>query len=335
MAATKNCEACSELQEHSPEFVQNGVTDNVYNSLINDTGFSTTNGHNDCTDLNDANDCLIGNMEDEVDAYEVCDWKDYMRDFVHNLWTVLKAMIAAICGLWIKVNKHDCEIANFYNGYSFSVGEDETDGSYVVAGKGVSFKERSSNDDHSTDIRIVYIGGALCYMAGGLMFHQASFDEPNSEKVWNFDNGGDIRHSYNRSGNEYWLTTGSNSHAGNTVNGNELVYEIRIKKSQYPQLKRIIGLFGQEANVGGYHIRVQAFNEGAYAYGQHGSCNSSGVGEDGHDNGHLVPNGWIYVQMRMSYIWDLVHDNEEHDNTRGVTPIAICGAQFNRDSIPC
>lgn len=337
MAATKNCDACSDLQENSPEFVLNGVTDNVYNSIINDTGFNPSSGHNDCTDLNNANDCLIGNMEEEVDSYDVCGWKEFMPDFIHNLWTTLKATIASICGLWTKVNKYDCEIANLYNGYSFNVGEDETDGSYVVAGKGVSFKERSSNDDHSTDVRIVYIGGALCYMAGGLMFHTRSFDEPDQAKVWNFDNGGEIRHSYNRSGNEYWS---SKTHAGNTVNGNELVYEIRIKKSQYPQLKRIVGLFGQEANVGGFHIRIQAFNEGGWAYGQHGSCNSNGVGEDGHDNGHQVPSGWIYVQMRMSYIWDLVHDDmtaseDENNRLRGATPIAICGTQFNRNGIEC
>ena len=335
MAAKKSCEACSELQENSAEFVLNGVTENVHNALMNNDGFNTASDNDDCADLNNANDCLIGNMEDEVDAYEVCDWKEFMPDFIHNVWTVIKAVISAICGLWKRVSRHECELNLVINGTTFNVGEDETDGSYVVAGKGVSFLERSSSDTHSTDVRIVYIGGALCYIAGGLVFHQAHFTEPDNIKVWNFDEGGSIRHSYNRDGNGYWVTTGSNSHAGDTVSGNELVYEIRIKKSQYPQIKQLIGLFGQDSNVGGFHVRVQVFNEGAWAYGQHGSCNSNGGGEDGHDAGHKVPAGWIYVQMRMSYIWDLVHDNADHDNSRGVTPIAILGARFNKDNITC
>ncbi len=77
--ATKNCSACNTLQEKSADFVQNGVTTTVCTSLKNDTGFSASNGNNDCTDLDLANDCLIGNMEDEIDAYEVCDWKTYMH----------------------------------------------------------------------------------------------------------------------------------------------------------------------------------------------------------------------------------------------------------------
>lgn len=100
MAATRNCESCSDLQENSSEFVVNGVTENVCTSLKNNMGFNASSGHDDCTDLEYANDCLIGNMEDEVDAYEVCDWKEFMTTFIHNLWSVLKAIICAICGIW-------------------------------------------------------------------------------------------------------------------------------------------------------------------------------------------------------------------------------------------
>lgn len=327
MAATKNCDACSDLQENSPEFVLNGVTDNVYNSIINDTGFNTASGHNDCTDLNNANDCLIGNMEEEVDSYDVCGWKEFMPDFIHNLWTTLKAIIAAICGMWTRIHKHDCEIANFYDGFEFNIGEDETDGSYVVAGKGVSFLTRSVGDAHSSDVRINYIGGALCRMAGGLEFSTANFDEPGNTKVWNFDNGDTIRHSYNRNGNSVW------DDVGDTVSGNELIYEIRIKKSEYPQVKQLIGFFGQDANVGGFHCTVHVFNEGAWAYGQHGSCNNdTGAGEDGHDAGHQVPAGWIYVQLRMAYIMELVQSGQ---TSRKPTPLAFLGIRFNRNQITC
>ena len=330
MAAKKSCEACSDLQENSAEFVLNGVTDNVYNALINDDGFNTASDNDDCADLNNANDCLIGNMEDEVDAYDVCGWKDFMPDLIHNIWTVIKAVIAAICGLWAKVHRHDCEIANFYSGFSFNIGEDDSDGSYIVAGKGVSFLERIAGEGHTTNVRINYIGGALCRMTGGLMFSKVSFDEEdgsgNKVKVWNFDNGGTIRHSYNRSGNAEWATT------GDTVNGNELIYEVRIKKSQYPQVKSLTGFFGQDANVAGFHCTVQVFNEGDWAYGQHGSCNSNGIGENGHDDGHKVPAGWIYVQLRMAYIMELIKSG---DDDRKPTPLAFLGIRFNRNNIEC
>lgn len=95
-----NCSACNDLRENAAEFVQNGVTDTVCTSLKNDTGFNPSNDRNDCTDLNDANDCLIGNAADELEAYDVCDWKEFMKNFIPNLYNVIKAMICAICGLW-------------------------------------------------------------------------------------------------------------------------------------------------------------------------------------------------------------------------------------------
>lgn len=103
--SNKDCNACRDLQDYAPEFALNGVTTKVAKSLQNNTGFnsSLTVLHDDCEDLNDANDCLIGNMEDEIEAYEMCDWKDYMRKFVGNLYEMLKAIIAAICGLWLRI----------------------------------------------------------------------------------------------------------------------------------------------------------------------------------------------------------------------------------------
>lgn len=104
--STINCDACNELREYAPEFVQNGVTTNVATSLKNDTGFnnSLTVAHTDCEDLNDANDCLIGRMDQEIEAYEVCDWKTFMHKLLPNFYELLKAIIASICGLWTNVH---------------------------------------------------------------------------------------------------------------------------------------------------------------------------------------------------------------------------------------
>lgn len=105
-----SCSSCNDLRENAAEFVQNGVTDTVCTSLKNDTGFNPSNDRNDCTDLNDANDCLIGNAADELEAYDVCDWKEFMKNFLPNLYNVLKAIICAICGLWTNIHTILCKL---------------------------------------------------------------------------------------------------------------------------------------------------------------------------------------------------------------------------------
>lgn len=98
--STIDCSACNDLRNYAPNFVQNGVDDIVAASLKNNTGLNPGLAvlHNDCEDLNDVNDCLIGRMTDELEAYDVCDWKDFMKKHNSNLYETLKAMIAALCG---------------------------------------------------------------------------------------------------------------------------------------------------------------------------------------------------------------------------------------------
>lgn len=99
------CEACDTLESSAPTFVNNGVTTGIANRLKEDQGFGPgTKVDTDCEALNLANDCLIGGMEDELEKYDVCDIKTWLKNAWNNLHTVLKAMIMAICGLWDKVN---------------------------------------------------------------------------------------------------------------------------------------------------------------------------------------------------------------------------------------
>lgn len=109
MATNVDCSACTDLKEFAPDFVQNGVTKTVCNSLKNDTGLNPTltTLHNDCDDLDTANDCLIGMMDKEIEAYDVCDWKEFAHKFIPNLHQLTKAEICAICGLW--TNVHDLQ----------------------------------------------------------------------------------------------------------------------------------------------------------------------------------------------------------------------------------
>lgn len=104
--STISCDACDTLRQQAPEFVQNGVTDNVAASLKNNTGLNPalTVLHDNCTDLNNVNDCLIGRMGDEIKAYDNCDWKEFMGKFTPNLYETLKAIIMSDCGEWSKLD---------------------------------------------------------------------------------------------------------------------------------------------------------------------------------------------------------------------------------------
>lgn len=98
-----SCTACQELRESAPDFAINGTTEAVCNSLAENTGLDANNGHDDATDLHLANDCYVGRMKDEVDAYDTCDWKPFMKLFIRNLYEVLKAIICSIRGIWEKI----------------------------------------------------------------------------------------------------------------------------------------------------------------------------------------------------------------------------------------
>lgn len=93
-----SCDSCTELRERAPEFVMNGVTDNVAASLMNYTGVSFRESN--CEDLKDVLDCLIGRKVQEIETMDVCDWKEFMSDLGGNLYETLKAMVWNECSIW-------------------------------------------------------------------------------------------------------------------------------------------------------------------------------------------------------------------------------------------
>lgn len=102
--ANINCSACDDLRQEAPSVIVNGLGDEECASLQNGTGLSASSDNDNCEDLNNLNDCLIGNLGTEVDAYDVCEWKEFMKKFIPNLWTTLKAIICAVCGVWKHLN---------------------------------------------------------------------------------------------------------------------------------------------------------------------------------------------------------------------------------------
>lgn len=98
--ADYNCSACDELRADAPNLIVNGITNTECTSLKNNTGLSPSSGNDNCEDLDNLNDCLVGNMSAELESFDVCEWKPFMRKFVPNVWTVLKALICSECGIW-------------------------------------------------------------------------------------------------------------------------------------------------------------------------------------------------------------------------------------------
>ena len=178
---------------------------------------------------------------------------------------------------------------------------------------------------------MLYIAGGLLRAQGTFRFFTADFkDEDNRD----------------RNGNSHWDDRGA------MTAGGELICEIRVKKSQFG-VKNIYAGFGQETGGGGYHLNATVFSDKdsdgnpVFAYGQHGNCNTK-TGEpasgSGHSTGHKVASGYIYIQLRMSYIWALnAYSADDLDSNKKpkssvvkrYSPRAFMGIRFDKNSIEC
>ena len=257
--ANYSCEACSDLRNDAPNVVVNGITDTECASLGNNTGLNPASGNNDCTDLNNLNDCLVGNMEAEIEAYDVCEWKPFMQRLIPNLWTVLKGIICAICGLWTNVTnllsrvaKTECFVSNVGKVQNFAIDEDR-----IKWFNGVTKNPDSSTDPDFALPRITgtaYAG----YLTGSIVIP--------SDFETRFPSASITTHGI-------------------------LLYEYRVKLSDY-KLRRFWPAQLQEcANGSGIHAHVFRFVHGGNApYGP----NDTG------DASYSVPEGWEYLQVRMS-----------------------------------
>lgn len=327
MADINYCEACETLKEVDANLVVNGFTDENCANLQANTGLAGDS--DDCTDLNTMNDCLIGSQVDEAEITDVCDWRGYMGGFVQNVWTMFKALICTICGLWDKVaeiservtvienqtDRSECIIDYISQGIEFEIGEEETDDSYVVAGKGVSFLSAGGGARES-EVSLTYIAGGLMQIVGSLRFFDSDFTD--EDVCYNYDLGGaNPRHTTSRKGNSVWNNT-----TGETVpmpGGGELLFEIRLKKSAYPQIKDLFAGSAFPTGGGAYHVNVTYFDEGENAFGQSGNS----------DTKHTVPDGWVYIQARMVSI------NYLHANGSRYSPRGYMGIRFDNDEIEC
>lgn len=336
--AKYSCSSCDDLRQDAPDFIIDGLDDDACTSLQNDTGLNASSGNNDCTDLHNLNDCLIGQMENEVDSYSACDWKDFMKQFIPNLWTTAKGIICSICGIWTNihnlwtlVNKLECMVNYMMKGAQFKFTEtaDNTT-SYIVAGRGVSFANVSQSGT-AGDLEIEYISGGVCTIGGSVKLYagnNVTFTDRISGYCYD-DNGVNPTKTASRKGNSAW--NGSNTKPGGHTS--QLVYEIRILKSEYPEIKRFFGNTGLNMDGGGYHAEFIRIGEGKYAPGQYGDCNREDGTPDhsGDSQGHKVKAGWEYIQCRITWVEQLSGDNDGSQ----VSPRGFIGVRMNQAGIDC
>lgn len=116
MAVTNKdiCKTCEDLQQHSPDFVANGVTDEMCSNLESNTGLMNK-GRENCTDLHNANDCLIGGIAEKATSYNPCDPNKMIEDLAKNTMHVIDMLICSDCGQWNEIKKIWDEIQKIWD----------------------------------------------------------------------------------------------------------------------------------------------------------------------------------------------------------------------------
>lgn len=269
MSINVDCTACSDLQENSPSVIVHGIGTTECNNLKNNEGLSGSS--NDCNDLNDLNDCLVGNMDAELEAYDICDWKDFMHNFIPNVYTVLKGIICAICGIWTNINKLWCYVEALFGGIEVEFDEDDFDFGTGVTGR--------SGAAAGIDLS--------CHIKGSLARFHGSVYIDLSNSHW-----GSLGLKNNG--------TAVSGHVINTTDENWTIAILKIKKSKYPMIKKIYSDAGSLVNAGCGHVRVRGHDEGTTYPGQWGTDSAE----------KTVPNGWYYVRVDLSSLvtWGTVQN---------------------------
>lgn len=116
MAVTNKdiCKTCEDLQQYSPDFIANGITDEICSNLESNTGLMNK-GRENCTDLHNANDCLIGGIAEKATSYNPCDPNKMIEDLAKNTMHVIDMLICSDCGQWNEIKKIWDEIQKIWD----------------------------------------------------------------------------------------------------------------------------------------------------------------------------------------------------------------------------
>lgn len=317
-----NCSACNDLQRNAPEFYTNGVTTNVCTSLKNNTGLNPANGNDNDTDIQDVNACLVGNMESEIKAYDVCDWKEFMKKFIPNIFNALEVLRCAVGGMWSAIKKLQCQMNFAFKGVSRTYSEED-----FYKGIGVSL---DGSSDPKAPVR-VRIRGNTVHAQGTIEIKcRGTVNGYNLANYWGalglrqIDGGDNPRMDIGGS-------VGDPDKPGriNTPNGNYRIAILPIKKTDVPQVGLIrtgVGSFNNAA-CGQVTMVCRDGDEGQTYPGYWG---------DGTAGGGTVPAGYYYLVIGLSNLitWG-VTAKESSNYTAKVTFDIFTQCEINNEKIDC
>lgn len=344
----KNCQACIDINDKYPTLADKGITDTLCTNLKNDEGLKASDGKNDCDDLNLMNDCLIGNLEEEIKIADACEWRVILTNTVKNLYHMIKAVICAICGLWTNVHNLWAEINRIWSAINALTARVDAMESTVA-----DLRTRVNNlttvvnnfadditnlkkDDATHDCYIDFLlnGESLAVtdvtMGTGVTQQGTAITLRVKGSTYRFVGG--LR--FDRT-NAHWgglgLKNNGEAVSGNVLNtddNNWTVCLIDLKKSDYPWLTTLYSTTGTFVNQGIAQLYVQVFNGDSDDPQSNSYPSQWGTGTRVRvDAGHLV--------VRVSMIGVTTWGGALDDHYANVTASAVGMAVVNQDHIEC
>lgn len=332
MSIKTDCTACSDLQTNAPGVIVNGIGDSACTHLKNNEGLSGKS--NDCDDLHDLNDCLVGNMDAELEAFDICDWKAFMHKFIPNIFTVLKGIICAICGIWENIDKIWCWLNHLTEPAVATLEATAENGFHMAQGV-----EQRTGGKHDTPLKISFIGN-VAHITGSLKFPgkmPASYTNGNNS----YPNGLNWIDFHSEMSTEIETHGHHGSLNGNTPAGNLFVYEYVVPICKFG----FRSFFTTEltcSNAGDLQFGVFMFSPGAevpYDYGWDGNDYDGQTFDPTNWRGkNVVADGYKAEDMRLIQVrlincrhWGTARGAQGSITPIGNTGIRQCTSSFDCD----
>ena len=97
------CASCNTLKTEYPDFIANGLDEEMCANLANNQGLDETKCVNNCEVMHDIANCLIGGFIESIDNYDFCDTKEMMKHFAVNMLNVIDVLLCSHCGQWEQI----------------------------------------------------------------------------------------------------------------------------------------------------------------------------------------------------------------------------------------
>lgn len=244
-----------------------------------------------------------------------------MKQFIPNLWTMFKAIICAICGIWSNIDKIWCWLDHLTKntGGTLHAYVDDDPSKAPLNGFRIAGGVHARTGADAAPMIITVIG-STARITGSLSFSgkMPSSYAGNSTTDWlDFYNGGTTITN----------SAGNSSRDGNTPPGGLFIYEYEVNPCDFG-FTWLYAANLTPADAGNYTFRIYCWRDGdTYPY-------DYGWGAGGVTDGqtfHASEEGNILIQVRMEYVgtWGIT------TSSGNITPNGITMASPCRTSWDC